>query len=189
MCLRADGYVISRRREEGDCVLMLPIGFTGKVTVIPIEDESRAEMLWFSIPQDDEIVPRFVLNFDLGRLKSVSNESYLLAADVDEEERGQRVREGRIFGEVQRRSMSLPTKTSPDGNEIAPDVTAEHAIRSEDRFKTRGLYNNSASRDRESDKRPERARCIHIFWGIAASATVTRPHGSDTKETNTPKKP
>ena len=79
---------------------MLPIGFTGKVTVIPREDESRAEMLWFSIPQDDEIVPRFVLNFDLGRLKSVSNESYLLAADVDEEEPGQRAREGRIFGEV-----------------------------------------------------------------------------------------
>ena len=39
--------------------LMLPIGFTGKVTVIPIEEESRVEMLWFSIPQDDEIVPPF----------------------------------------------------------------------------------------------------------------------------------
>jgi hypothetical protein len=73
--------------------LMLPIGFAGKVTVIPREDESRAQMLHISIPQDDEIVPQFALNFDLGRLKSVSNESYFLAADVDEDESGQRARE------------------------------------------------------------------------------------------------
>jgi hypothetical protein len=72
---------------------MLPIGFAGKVTVIPREDESRAQMLHISIPQDDEIVPQFALNFDLGRLKSVSNESYFLAADVDEDESGQRARE------------------------------------------------------------------------------------------------
>jgi hypothetical protein len=54
----------------------------------------------FSIPQDDEIVPQTALNFDLGRLTSISNESYFLAADIDEEEPGQRAREGRIFGEV-----------------------------------------------------------------------------------------
>ncbi len=134
--------------------LMLPIGFTGKVTVIPIEEESRVEMLWFSIPQDDEIVPPFVLHFDLGRLKSVSNESYLLAADVDEEEPGQRAREGRILERFQRRSMSLLTKISFNRNDIARDVITEHAIRSEDRFKTRGLYNNSTSRHCESDSIP-----------------------------------
>jgi len=51
-------------------------------------------------PQDDEIIPQFGLNFDLGRLKSASNESYLLPANVDEEEPGQRAREGRIFAKV-----------------------------------------------------------------------------------------
>ena len=65
------------------------------------------KMLRFSIAQDDEIVPQFALNFSLRRLKSVSNESYFLAADVDEKEPGQRAREGRIFGGFRRRSMSL----------------------------------------------------------------------------------
>jgi hypothetical protein len=34
--------------------LMLPIGFTGTVTVIPTEDEFRTRTLYFCIPQDDE---------------------------------------------------------------------------------------------------------------------------------------
>jgi hypothetical protein len=80
--------------------LMLPIGFTGEMTVIPREDEFRARTLYFCIPQDDEIIPQFALNFDLGRLKSASNESSLLPAHVDEKEPGQRAPEGRIFAEV-----------------------------------------------------------------------------------------
>ena len=79
---------------------MLPIGFTGKVTLIPREDEFRARTLCFCIPQEDEIIPQFALNFDLGRLRSASNESYFFPAHADEEEPGQRAREGRIFAEV-----------------------------------------------------------------------------------------
>ena len=48
--------------------LMLPIGFSGKVTVIPRDDEFRARTLYFYNRQDDEIIPQFALNFDLGRL-------------------------------------------------------------------------------------------------------------------------
>jgi hypothetical protein len=69
------------------------------MTVIPKEDEFRARTLYFRIPQDDNHSSIY-LNFDLGRLKSVSNESYLLPAHVDEKEPGQRAREGRIFAEV-----------------------------------------------------------------------------------------
>jgi hypothetical protein len=93
------------RPEIGDCRgvyhdIMLPMGFTGQVTVIPREDEFRARWLYVHIAPDDQIIPLFVLNFDLGRLKSVSNESYLVPANVDEDEPGQQMREGRIFGDV-----------------------------------------------------------------------------------------
>ena len=41
-----------------------------------------------------------------------------------------------------------------------------------DRFKTRGLYDNSTSRDCESDNDLKEDGAFISFWGIAASATV-----------------
>jgi len=80
--------------------LMLSSGFTGELTVIPAEDQSRARVLYYCIPDKDEIVSQFVLTFTLGRLKSVKNTSYLLQAEVDEDEPGKNARAGRIFDDV-----------------------------------------------------------------------------------------
>lgn len=80
--------------------LMLPSGFSGTLTVIPAEDRHRAHRLYYCIPDKDEIVPRFGLFFNLGRLKTIENTSYLLQSNEDEDEPGERSRAGRIFHDV-----------------------------------------------------------------------------------------
>ena len=80
--------------------LMLPCGFTGDLTVIPEEDDERARELYYCVPENDEIVPLFTLEFDFGRLKGIRNRSYFLEANAEEDEPGQLARKGRIFGHV-----------------------------------------------------------------------------------------
>lgn len=80
--------------------LLLPWGFSGELTLIPSTDEDRAWRLHFAIPDKDEIVPQFTLIFDLGRLRSTRNDSYLIEANMNEDAPGKRARAGRIFGEV-----------------------------------------------------------------------------------------
>lgn len=80
--------------------LMLPVGYTGNIVVFPAADERRAELLHWGIPEKDEIVPQFQLDFSVGRLKSVANTSYLLPAGLDSNFPGEAASLGRIFSEV-----------------------------------------------------------------------------------------